>query len=521
MLLRLSLFALLLVFCLGCEPPHHVEPPATRPATITIALSEDPGKLERPPVRFDHAEHTGSLDEDCALCHLKSEGALVFKSARIESGGEKGDLMDLYHEKCIGCHSERATEGQETGPRVCAECHVKQEAGEDLRRAAAFDYSLHYRHVKATGDEKCDRCHHVYDEAKQALVYVKGKEDACSDCHGVTDEGKTLSIKNASHNSCVTCHLKAKADEKKHGPTLCVGCHDGKYIAGYEKVEFQKMPRLMRGQKDRVEIALDGAKAHAVDFDHQAHEGRAPFCTTCHHKTPRPCKDCHTLTGTEEGGGVTAEFAYHLPTSNRSCVGCHIKQTLAPKCAGCHGLPMTETPPSQGTCVVCHEGPHPNPPPVDELTLGEGASDGSSEAIPSPPGGGLGRGPTWELPPTSDDFPETVVIKTLANEYKPSTMPHRKIVEKLHETIEGSKLAREFHGEVGVVCAGCHHRAPVATKPRPCSSCHGQTNEQAVDKPALKAAFHRQCMGCHEEMNIQKMGCSDCHEKANGKEVSK
>ena len=31
-----------------------------------------------------------------------------------------------------------------------------------------------------------------------------------------------------------------------------------------------------------------------------------------------------------------------------------------------------------------------------------------------------------------------------------------------------------------------------------CASCHGRTADATRDKPALKEAYHRQCIGCHE-----------------------
>ena len=37
-----------------------------------------------------------------------------------------------------------------------------------------------------------------------------------------------------------------------------------------------------------------------------------------------------------------------------------------------------------------------------------------------------------------------------------------------------------------------------------------------ADKPGLTAAYHRQCIGCHQAMAIRKTGCTDCHAKAAG-----
>ncbi|NIV34748.1 MAG: cytochrome C, partial [Anaerolineae bacterium] len=92
------------------------------------------------------------------------------------------EVMDLYHENCIGCHQEIADEGAKAGPVACGDCHLRQPAYVSSRQPFGFDNSLHYRHVKAA-KEDCKACHHVYDEVAKELVYVEGKESSCRDCH--------------------------------------------------------------------------------------------------------------------------------------------------------------------------------------------------------------------------------------------------------------------------------------------------------------------------------------------------
>jgi formate-dependent nitrite reductase cytochrome c552 subunit len=48
-------------------------------------------------------------------------------------------------------------------------------------------------------------------------------------------------------------------------------------------------------------------------------------------------------------------------------------------------------------------------------------------------------------------------------------------------------------------------------RPPACRSCHAAMNEATVDRPGIKVAFHRQCIGCHIAMGIAKQGCTDCH----------
>jgi predicted CXXCH cytochrome family protein len=84
--------------------------------------------------------------------------------------------------------------------------------------------------------------------------------------------------------------------------------------------------------------------------------------------------------------------------------------------------------------------------------------------------------------------------------------------------VRESKLASRFHGDVETLCAGCHHHSPVGTRPSPCKSCHEKASHPTEDRPGLFTAYHRQCLGCHQQMG-QPQGCTDCHEKKASKEV--
>ncbi len=527
--MKYGLFVVLLVTAFGCESTHLEHERQIESSVVVIKLQEQFGQLQRPVVEFDHGKHTKALEkEDCKACHLlDTEGKQIFKFGRSEDAKDKDAARDLYHDKCIGCHNERTQAGKDSGPAVCGECHKMQPKPQLMRSEMTFDYSLHYRHVIAT-DEKCERCHHVYNEKLKKLEYKKGEsEDACSDCHGEKDDGKNLSLKNASHKECVNCHLERSQKKEKTGPTGCIGCHDADVVDGYEKLPEEKIGRLKRKQPDKVWISAPDAKSKVVAFNHEKHEPEAKFCTTCHHKTPKPCKECHTLTGKKDGDFVTMAKSYHLSSSVHSCVGCHKKETQKTDCLGCHDMPLKM--PSKQSCVVCHNGPvdlkkatvptlkedDTEQPPAKPVTPEE-ASKVLLESL-------LDKKPELAaLPVASDDeFPEEVVIKTLAQKYEASRMPHKKIVERLDKIVRDSKLAIRFHQETGTLCAGCHHHAPLGARPAPCRACHADKADPRKDKPSLKAAYHRQCMGCHEKMKIEKaMGCTECHKKA-AKEVSK
>ncbi len=112
---------------------------------------------------------------------------------------------------------------------------------------------------------------------------------------------------------------------------------------------------------------------------------------------------------------------------------------------------------------------------------------------------------------SAEDVPETVTIGTLSEKYEPAVFPHRQVVDKLLEHIADSKIATHFHGDEDVVCQGCHHHSPAGQKPPLCENCHDAPfNETEPFKPGLFGAYHRQCLGCHESMQIEKPAITDC-----------
>jgi hypothetical protein len=469
-------------------------PPASEPAgMILMDYPERFGELERPPVIFSHALHTTKLGADqCTDCHLIEDGKLTPSFAAANGVVDPGDLMDAYHERCLGCHEQRLAQHLDSGPVTCGECHRLRNAVLPEQAPMAFDYSLHARHVAVFADldenQQCSSCHHVYDEESKQLIFVKGQENACSDCHLEQDEGKTLSLRNASHVQCLSCHLERVGEREKAGPTACVGCHDPAHREAV--VQLEVIPRLMRGQPDQMWIHRADGLSRLVAFDHAAHEPRTAFCTSCHHLTVQSCGSCHTVAGAREGGGVTLEDAYHGGSSALSCVGCHRREQAARACAGCHGgLATSET---GSACIGCHKGPW----------LAPGAE--LPAAVPD-------TSEIAALPPSSDDFPETVVIDVLSSTYQPSTLPHRKIMVRLDDAIRKSRLASVLHGGVEIGCEGCHHHSENDQRPPQCRACHGEAAQARTDRPGLKVAYHRQCIGCHQRMGIDKLGCTDCH----------
>jgi hypothetical protein len=91
--------------------------------------------------------------------------------------------------------------------------------------------------------------------------------------------------------------------------------------------------------------------------------------------------------------------------------------------------------------------------------------------------------------------PDTVKLESLAGAYEPVTFSH------------------DMHSLVAEDCAVCHHRSPAGQTPG-CGKCHRASLESKKSGvPALKDAYHGQCIGCHKEMDMGPTGCTQCHAK--------
>jgi hypothetical protein len=454
-----------------------------------MTLPADLGPMQRPLVEFNHEAHATAYEaEGCETCHARDDRQRLRPGLAATAGiGDRDGLISAYHDTCIRCHEQRSASSLSSGPVTCGECHVKRPPAVSARAPMAWDYSLHARHVQAETD-RCESCHHVWDEAAQRLRYEKGAEEACRNCHGAIDVERNLSLANASHVSCISCHLERVGGVRDPGPILCRGCHDAQQQALIARLE--DVPRLERGQPNVGWVHHEAGKFPAVAFDHLGHEGQTSFCSDCHHHSLQGCDTCHSLTGAVEGAGVTLAQSYHDHASQLSCVGCHATATEARSCAGCHSVLGAS--PAESTCATCHTGP------------------ATADAVAAAPAM-LPEHELDPLPPNSDGYPETVVIDALVDEYQASVLPHAKIVRALDGPVRDSALAARFHGDTATLCSGCHHHSPVGVRPPACRSCHSESADPISDRPGLKVAYHRQCVGCHVAMAVEQQGCTDCH----------
>ncbi|MFA5823518.1 MAG: cytochrome c3 family protein [Thermodesulfovibrionales bacterium] len=530
---------LTLVYSVGNPEPVQKPVSAAHDNKIRIAHTEIFGKLQRPQVVFDHKKHEEAYKkEGCSTCHpVDSKNKLIFNFPKTIKGKGKKAVMKAFHDECIECHKKSGAENKKTGPVTCNNCHKKEFAM--LKKPipqAEFDFYDHNKHVKIMkekfGKDDCGQCHHTYDVKDQKLYSKKGTEESCSSCHDLDKKrgpelaaitkvaaSKGLSVRKISHQQCLNCHLECKdsymnvgsqdvhkihnekiacnschiADDYRqavsctecHIPTDCSKCHTGKYRT---TAELNNVARPDRGQRAISLIDIENSSMREVPFNHQSHEKSVKSCRTCHHETLKSCKACHSLTGKPEGKGINVANAYHRMLAEQSCTGCHNKMKAQKECAGCHyyisAMDVGTMNPKKNNCSSCHAG--------------------KQIAMPKP------------LSYAGNNIKEEVEIKVLQKEFEPSKFPHRDVLNKLVKVSNDSKLATYFHRDIQTLCNGCHHQSNTSAElqmPR-CGNCHMvDYDKQNLNKTSLLSAYHRQCQGCHEKMDISKgRKCSECHE---------
>jgi len=121
-----------------------------------------------------------------------------------------------------------------------------------------------------------------------------------------------------------------------------------------------------------------------------------------------------------------------------------------------------------------------------------------------------------------------------------ANMPEQVSLDTMVELFDGVEFDHAMHTELGEDCSACHHHTTgTGTTDKRCVRCHANSDEYQpvgcsachladpfsaenikqkeldryqfhIDKPGLKAAYHWNCVGCHEEMDGP-TECQDCH----------
>jgi hypothetical protein len=252
-----------------------------------------------------------------------------------------------------------------------------------------------------------------------------------------------------------------------------------------------------------------------VVFNHKLHEGKVQECESCHHTgDPVPCTTCHTVEGSADGKFVTLERAMHAtnirPDKNgkvrESCVSCHQKlYSQRPECAGCHSIVKPTK--SDAWCAVCHT----DIPTMtkEQFLAGVAGKLNPLENVALAETALMAKHPVNHV--SAKRSPYRVTIDTLENKYKPNVFNHTRHIVSLQRKIQGNALAEAFHATAETYCQTCHHHSPATTKPSKCMSCHTVTiDKNNPGRPTLKAAYHLQCMGCHNGMDVKRPRNTDC-----------
>ena len=256
-----------------------------------------------------------------------------------------------------------------------------------------------------------------------------------------------------------------------------------------------------------------------VVFNHKIHEANVQECESCHHTgDPVPCTTCHTVEGSRDGKFVTLERAMHATDikpnkkgrTPQSCVSCHEKiYSQRKECAGCHALVTPAR--NDAWCAVCHTD-------IPNLTK-EQFAKGVANKLDPQTNQALAEGFVAQKKPVKYVDPKSmnykVTIDTLVDKYGPNRFNHARHIVSVENKIKKSDLAKAFHSTPEILCQTCHHHSPASTTPPKCVSCHSPTiDEKYPGRPPLKAAYHLQCIGCHDGMQVKrprKNDCTGCH----------
>lgn len=137
-------------------------------------------------------------------------------------------------------------------------------------------------------------------------------------------------------------------------------------------------------------------------------------------------------------------------------------------------------------------------------------------------------------------FSLIVVLMFSAGLCRAGEMPETVTLDTMTNYFQGVEFDHTLHVDLGEDCSVCHHHTTgTGTADERCISCHGRDDEVAsvnchschaedpfsaeainrdslelyqfhIDTPGLKAAYHWNCLGCHERMDGP-TDCRQCH----------
>lgn len=152
--------------------------------------------------------------------------------------------------------------------------------------------------------------------------------------------------------------------------------------------------------------------------------------------------------------------------------------------------------------VVGHKNPKDTPHVQPHQTLTSDCADCHQCEFPTRKDPCLIKCPRYESHFFSEqrveESPDVIIIDQLTDLYGPVLFAHR-----LHARM----------GQMTGGCENCHHYSERNGEIPPCRECHdAEHNVVDLSKPALKGAYHRQCINCHLDWSNEN-SCGFCHEQ--------
>ncbi len=229
----------------------YLMPETSEPLPNRILMDNSAGR-----VVFDHKTHADKPGLDCRACH---HDALA---------------DDQAGQPCRVCHGlefDASFRGHSVtmDPATCATCH---------HMTLSHKKWGHSKHA-VERNIPCVSCHHG--------PQIEDKPQNCANCHDrKADMGPILSLKNAVHKRCASCHEDAFAagDMKS-----CAICHEA-----IPSSEAQNLGRTPKSALVPCATCHDAEPSRLVPGVMAAYHG---LCLRCHETQGGPvddCAQCHT-----------------------------------------------------------------------------------------------------------------------------------------------------------------------------------------------------------------------------------
>ncbi len=195
-----------------------------------------------------------------------------------------------------------------------------------------------------------------------------------------------------------------------------------------------------------------------------------------------------------------------------SCVSCHTQNLTRKECAGCHSI--VQDPRKENYCASCHD--------VTPQMTKEQFMQGVKGELDAEENLALATQTAHERTQkiakklNVHTLPTAITIDGISEKFEGNDFNHKRHYTSLLKRIGEDKLAATFHsGNEYALCATCHPNSPPSATPPKCITCHSpKIDPNNPGRPALKAAYHLQCMTCHDARQVprpQNTSCVSCH----------